>query len=473
MAFAWVPQLPVKRLTAGAGVLLFCSLLLRAQPQNPGGAELQLRSVRHWALGETLRIAIEVSGEFTYRYDRLSNPERIYFDIPNCKPALSRQRVHTIQVADKLLKQIRVSETQPGVTRVVLDLEQPVDFRAAQLVNPDRLVVEIRARSRPGEDKPPQSKPPEAKPSSQAGPGAAKLPSTDQPIAEAAALRPPVGEAQPPSGATPSPKKETAQEPAPPTPTDLPGVPLPARKARSASMLRALGLKLTRVVIDPGHGGSDTGTIGPGGLMEKDLVLDIALRLGALIEEQLGAEVIYTRSTDVTVPLEDRTALANEKKADLFISVHANAGVRTASGAETYYLNFTTSRAALDVAARENASSRRSIHELQSLLEKIALQDKVVESREFATRVQSALVREIARSNPAARDRGVRQAPFVVLIGATMPSILIEVGFLSNPREEKLLNTSKYRQQIAAGLYNGIARYASTLSRFEVAEKQP
>jgi len=466
MAPAWIRQLPAKRLAAVAGVLLSC--LLSAAQLNQSSAELQLRAVRHWALGETLRIAIEVSGEFTYRYDRLTNPDRLYFDIPNCKPALSRQRVHTIPVGDKLVRQIRVSETQPGVTRVVLDLEQPVDFSAAQLVNPDRLVVEVRAKSKPIE-----SKPPEGKPSSQAAPAAAQPASTEPQVRETAAARPPVDEAKPQPAATAPPIRETSQEIAAAGPAELPGAPMPAKKARSASMLRALGLKLTRVVIDPGHGGGDTGTIGPGGLMEKDLVLDIALRLGALIEEQLGAEVIYTRTTDVTVPLEDRTALANEKKADLFISIHANAGVRTASGAETYFLNFTTSRAALDVAARENASSRRSIHELQSLLEKIALQDKVVESREFATRVQSALVREIARSNPAARDRGVRQAPFVVLIGAAMPSILIEVGFLSNPREEKLLNTSKYRQQIAAGLYNGIARYASTLSRFEVAEKQP
>jgi N-acetylmuramoyl-L-alanine amidase len=250
-------------------------------------------------------------------------------------------------------------------------------------------------------------------------------------------------------------------------------VPLPASKPRAggSSLVRALGLKLERVVIDPGHGGHDTGTIGRAGLTEKDLVLDVARRLGTLIEERLGAEVIYTRTEDVFVPLEERTALANEKKADLFLSIHGNAGVRSAAGSETYYLNFTTSKTAMEVAARENASSQRSIHELQGLIEKIALKDKVEESREFAARVQTALVRELARSNNASRDRGVRKAPFVVLIGAAMPSVLSEIAFLSNPQEEKLLKREDYRQKIAEGLYKGLSQYASTLSRFQVAEK--
>jgi len=228
------------------------------------------------------------------------------------------------------------------------------------------------------------------------------------------------------------------------------------------------------VVIDPGHGGGDTGSIGPSGLLEKDLVLDVALRLGAIIEERLGAEVVYTRTGDETVPLEARTALANEKKADLFLSIHANSGIRTATGSETYYLNFTTDRSAMDVAARENASSQRTIHDLQGLIEKIALKDKVEESREFAARVQAALHKELAGSNSASRNRGVRKAPFLVLIGASMPSALTEIAFLSNPREERLLKGGDYRQKIAEGLYKGLSQYASTLSRFQVAQtKEP
>ena len=236
--------------------------------------------------------------------------------------------------------------------------------------------------------------------------------------------------------------------------------------------MRALGLKLERVVIDPGHGGQDTGTIGPAGLMEKDLVLDVARRLGSLIEQRLGAEVVYTRTGDASVSLEDRTALANDKKADLFLSIHANSGVASATGSETYYLNFTTSKTAMDVAARENASSQRSIHELQGLIEKIALKDKVDESREFASKVQTALFKELARTDPASRDRGVRRAPFVVLIGAAMPSVLSEIAFLSNRQEERLLKREDYRQRIAEGLFKGVSQYASSLSRFQVAEKK-
>jgi N-acetylmuramoyl-L-alanine amidase len=192
-----------------------------------------------------------------------------------------------------------------------------------------------------------------------------------------------------------------------------------------------------------------------------------------LIEQRLGAEVVYTRTDDASVPLEERTALANEKRADLFLSIHANSGVASATGSETYYLNFTTSKTAMEVAARENAPSQRSIHELQSLIEKIALKDKVDESREFAARVQKALFKELARTDPASRDRGVRRAPFVVLIGASMPSVLCEVAFISNPREERLLKREDYRQRIAEGLFQGVSQYASTLSRFQVAEKKP
>ncbi len=163
--------------------------------------------------------------------------------------------------------------------------------------------------------------------------------------------------------------------------------------------------------------------------------------------------MVYTRTDDSSVPLEERTALANAKQADLFLSIHANAGTTTATGAETYYLNFTTSKSAMDVAARENASSKRSIHELQDLIEKIALKDKVDESREFAARVQTNLAKGLAGANALARDRGVRQAPFLVLIGASMPSVLTEISFLSNPREERLLKSPAYRQKIAEALY--------------------
>lgn len=238
------------------------------------------------------------------------------------------------------------------------------------------------------------------------------------------------------------------------------------------SLIRALGLKIGKIVIDPGHGGHDTGTIGPNGLQEKDLVLDVSRRLGKLLQARLGAEVIYTRKDDTFIPLETRTAIANEESADLFVSVHANSSHDPdARGVETYYLNFTSSPEALEVAARENAVSEKSIHELQDLVKKIALKEKIEESQEFASDVQNSLHSGLAAKNPGVRDRGVKKAPFIVLIGANMPSILAEISFVSNPGDERRLETSDYRQKIAESLYRGIAKYVSGLSGVKVASK--
>ena len=238
------------------------------------------------------------------------------------------------------------------------------------------------------------------------------------------------------------------------------------------SLIRALGLKIGRIVIDAGHGGHDTGTIGPNGLLEKDLVLDVALRLGKLLESRLGADVIYTRDDDTFIPLETRTALANEHQADLFVSVHANSSHDpSARGVETYYLNFTSNPEALEVAARENAVSEKSIHELQDLVKKITLKEKIEESRELASDVQLSLYTGLSAKSPTLRNRGVKKAPFVVLIGANMPSILAEISFVSNPMDEKKLETPDYRQKIAESLYKGIAKYAGGLSGVKVAAK--
>ena len=238
------------------------------------------------------------------------------------------------------------------------------------------------------------------------------------------------------------------------------------------SLTRVLGLKIGKIVIDPGHGGHDTGTIGPNGLEEKDLVLDVSRRLGKLLQTRLGAEVIYTRQDDTFIPLETRTAIANQEGADLFVSVHANSSHDPdARGVETYYLNFTSSPDALEVAARENAVSEKSIHELQDLVKKIALKEKIDESQEFAADVQNSLHSGLAAKNPGERDRGVKKAPFIVLIGANMPSILAEISFVSNPGDERRLATSDYRQKIAESLYRGIAKYVGGLSGVKVASK--
>jgi N-acetylmuramoyl-L-alanine amidase len=242
--------------------------------------------------------------------------------------------------------------------------------------------------------------------------------------------------------------------------------------AGDRSLIRALGLKIGKIVIDPGHGGHDTGTIGPSGLEEKDLVLDVSRRLGKLLQTRLGAEVIYTRKDDTFIPLETRTAIANQEAADLFVSVHANSSHDPdARGVETYYLNFTSSPEALEVAARENAVSEKSIHELQDLVKKIALKEKIEESQEFASDVQQSLHSGLSVKNPGLRDRGVKKAPFIVLIGANMPSILAEISFVSNPGDERRLGSPDYRQKIAESLYRGIAKYVSGLSGVKVASK--
>jgi len=239
------------------------------------------------------------------------------------------------------------------------------------------------------------------------------------------------------------------------------------------SLIRALGLKIGKIVIDPGHGGHDTGTIGPNGLEEKDLVLDVGRKLGKLLETRLGAEVVYTRKDDTFIPLETRTAIANQQRADLFISIHANSSHDPAArGVETYYLNFTSFPEALEVAARENAVSEKSVYELQDLVKKIALKEKIEESREFAGDVQQSLHSGLASKNPGIRNRGVKKAPFIVLIGANMPSILAEISFVSNPGDEHRLETAEYRQRIAESLYRGIAKYANGLSGVKVASNK-
>lgn len=250
-----------------------------------------------------------------------------------------------------------------------------------------------------------------------------------------------------------------------------------AREARPTaagdrSLIRALGLKIGKIVIDPGHGGHDTGTIGPDGLLEKDLVVDVGRRLGKLLETRMGAEVAYTRKDDTFIPLETRTAIANQEQADLFVSIHANSSRDpNARGVETYYLNFTSSADALEVAARENAVSEKSIHELGDLVKKIALKEKIEESHEFASNVQEALHSGLATKNSGIRNRGVKKAPFIVLIGANMPSILAEISFVSNPSDERKLQTPEYRQRIAESLYRGIAKYVSGLSGVKLASR--
>jgi N-acetylmuramoyl-L-alanine amidase len=276
---------------------------------------------------------------------------------------------------------------------------------------------------------------------------------------------------------SPSRKKPSPLHPANPTASDVDGNLSPPTHeagptaAGDRSLVRTLGLKIGRIVIDAGHGGHDSGTVGPGGIEEKQVVLEVALRLGKLLKQRLGADVIFTRDSDTFIPLETRTAIANKAQADLFLSIHANSSPdSSARGVETYYLNFTTSPDALEVAARENAVSDESIHELSDLVKDITLKDKIDASREFAADVQKSLYGDLEDGNPGLRDRGVKKAPFVVLIGANMPSILAEISFLTNSDDARQLQQPAYRQRIAESLYRGVATYISGLSGVRLAQ---
>lgn len=225
-----------------------------------------------------------------------------------------------------------------------------------------------------------------------------------------------------------------------------------------------LGLKVGRIVIDPGHGGHDQGSIGPGGLMEKDLVLSIAKSLRRMIEEKVGAEVFLTREDDTFVPLEERTAFANQHKADLFVSIHANSSrISSISGVETYYLDFAKTDAEREIAARENATSDNNLRDLEDLIKKIAQAEKSTESRELASILQKKLYAGARQVLSASHNRGVRSAPFIVLIGANMPSVLAEVSFISNPKDERLLKKDSIRQTLVKALFTGIDGYMKTL----------
>jgi N-acetylmuramoyl-L-alanine amidase len=504
-----------------AGALLF--LALGATVSKAGAADPaephHVTAVRFWSLGGVTRIAIETDGDFQVKSDRLDNPDRLFFDLTGTKPTLSHKSMTVIPVSDHFVRQIRVAEPQHNVTRVVLDLEGSVESSISRLDNPTRLIIELRATGTPAETTKAPARTPPALVEPVPAPKPAERrqftpPPTAPPVVIPVAA---VKEAwlEPPPElqlrntvllVLPVSYKTTA--PAPPRPTTgvavlaKPAAPviasaasipapasapvsitppapietaLPAKRNASGdrSMIRTLGLKVGRIVLDPGHGGHDTGSVGPEGLREKDLVLDVAQRLGRLIETRMGSEVIFTRSDDTFIPLERRTEIANEAKADLFLSIHANSSpLRSAAGVETYYLNFTTSRSALDVASRENSGAQMSVSELQGLLEKIALKDKVEESREFASRVQTALFTLSAKAtDPRSKDRGVKRAPFVVLIGASMPSVLAEIGFVSNAHDESVMRREEYRERTAEALFKGISSYASSLSHFQVAQR--
>ena len=447
----------------------------------------QVSRVRIWNADNYTRIIIELGSHAKYQAARISDPDRIYFDIRNAR--LSNELLHQpIEIPPGgYLKAVRVAQNRSEVVRVVLEVAKVKDYSVFQLADPDRLVVDVYG---PGAS----AKTTVYTPGTSAhGASASAAPASGSrdsapPLSTLSTLKTARLETPPRSalGLLPLPTKaSTSLLPMPALPrvaartagrpseslktlADSIGPAPAAKPTRSGehSLTRALGLKIGRIVIDPGHGGHDTGTIGPTGLMEKDLCLDLALRLGKLIERSLpSAEIIYTRPDDRFVGLEQRTAIANDARADLFVSIHANSSDDTkVSGIETYYLNFNASPQAMEVAARENATAQSSVHDLQDLVAKIARNDKIEESRDLAADIQESLAASMQIGNRRERNRGVRKAPFAVLVGADMPSVLAEISFISNPADEQWLKKPENRQHAAEGLFRGIERYLRSVN---------
>lgn len=408
--------------------------------QAPGGASSAsgpagIGRMRHHSYDDGTRVVLDMDGMTPLKYEWLKNPDRLYIDLLGGRLSKSMIRGEEIRIADGLLKTARLAQNRTSKARLVLDLERSISFDAFWLEDPVRLVVDIR----------PEAAPRLARTLEGFGAG------IREPALAGLPMLPPPRT----GGSAPAPRAAATTV------------------AGRLSLTRALGLKFGRVLVDAGHGGHDTGSVGRGGLREKDVVLDVSKRLGALLQARLGAEVLYSRETDAFVRLEDRAKVANEAGADLMISIHCNSAPSSrVRGIETYYLNLTEDSWALRVAANENAAASLAVHELRDLVSKIARKDTIEESRELATKVQSRLHAGVSKHSSSISNRGVRKAPFVVLINAKMPAILAEIGFISNRSDEALLRKASFRQEVAEHLFRGIADYASGLGMASSAGSQ-
>lgn len=378
------------------------------------------------------QVVVMLDDTVQYESARISSPDRIYFDLHHAllRPSAAQK---TVPAEAGLLKWVRVAQNSDDVVRLVLDAGEAKDFSAKLLTDPFRLVIDLHSQA-------PMPEP---------------LPAT-APLSTTSILQVanPGNFLQAPAGLSANTSGTNL----------LSSNSLSARNA-PASLARELGLKINRIAIDAGHGGYDTGTTGPRGLLEKDLCLDVALRLGHLIEENIpNAEVVYTRKDDRHVPLEERTAIANDANADLFISIHANSSdSRATRGVETYYVSLAGSRESRELATRENAMAESSLHNLPELIRKITRDEKLTESRQLAADIQSALAQRLQTVSHQETNRGVKQAPFIVLTGANMPAVLSEISFMSNANDESLLLESGQRQRVAEGLYRGVAAYLESM----------
>jgi N-acetylmuramoyl-L-alanine amidase len=392
---------------------------LAAVEGNKLAALPKITGVRHWSSSMGSTVVIDMEDQVPYEVHRLMSPERIYFDLHDTvlSPELDGK---TMDVGDVSLTRVRVAQPVAGVTRIVLDTKDGSNFSVSMESSPYRLVVELRGREKTLATN--SMTPNRTSASAYAAPAPAKA----APVAALAA-------------------RASDQ-------------PVPARTGKF------------RIVLDAGHGGWDLGTVGRQGLLEKDLVLDVTQRLGRLLQARLGSEVMFTRTGDSYLPLDQRADFANQTQADLFVSIHANYSSSAASrGVETYYTNLFSAPGAREVEKHDDGTFAKMT---PVSLSAGGLHEKIEESRRLAASVQRSLYATLAASSPDIRNRGIKDSAFAVLTGTTMPAILTEISFVSSPEDERNLQSATYRQQIAEALYKGIARYQETAPRSKVAQLQ-
>jgi N-acetylmuramoyl-L-alanine amidase len=364
---------------------------------------VSVNEIRHWSNPNYTRIVIDIGGETSYTYKVLKRDPSINkprrLYVDIDGAKLGKNISKSVHINDGLLRQARAGQFNRDTVRVVLDIESIDDYKIFSLVEPYRIVIDV------------------------SGEGST---STGKAKGDAVKTGPP----------------ETWPE----------TTPFDSKRKRPLT-----------IVIDPGHGGKDPGAIGKRGLREKDVTLRIARMLKERLSKQTKAKIVMTRNKDVYIPLEERTAIANSNEADLFISIHVNASPRrAASGIETYILNITNDKEARRVAARENAISQKALSDLEFILMDLIKSAKGHDSARLATTVHSSLVTRLQKRYRKVRSNGVKGAPFYVLVGTRMPSILVEVSFISNPKEERRLRSAKYLKELVNGLSAGIREYVKS-----------
>ncbi len=381
----------------------------KKRPVKQGKAEkkksILIKDIRHWSTPTYTRVVIDLESPTKYKKHllrkdpKLRKPRRLFIDLQNTR--ISNDIESSITIKDGLLRGARAAQYNKNTVRVVLDIDNMEGYKIFHLYDPFRIVVDVQGKER-------------------------RL----KPIKEVVAKRPPK-------------RKKIKKE-----------------KQKGISLAKQLGLGVKRIIIDPGHGGRDPGAIGGDGLKEKDVMLKLANLVAEKVRRELKCQAILTRSSDISLPLEKRTAIANIKKADLFISLHLNAHkYKKVRGVETYFLNIALDEDAMNLAARENATSRKNISDLQMILNDLMLNTKINESNRLAGFVQKGVVKELQRKYKKIRNRGVRQAPFYVLIGAEMPAVLVEVGYITNTMENRRFKGETYLKRAASGIVKGIDSY--------------